>query len=129
MDKLTKFQNQKITFIETQQVKEGVEADLYSFNEDNSKDLAIVRVRADYKTPMQRILKGEKTVEGHLDGEGTLAVTHPSGNTTINKYPNSDKAGVSLGIDDIMQWSASTDLTFYELCWPPYEDGRFENLS
>jgi len=129
MDKLTSFQNQEVTFIETQQVKEGVEADLYSFNKDNSKDLAIVTVKADFKTPMQRILKSEKTVEGYLDGEGTLTVTHPSGDTAINKHPNSDETEVSLEIDDIMQWSASTDLTFYEICWPPYEDGRFENLS
>ncbi len=64
INKLTKFQNKEVTFVETQQVKEGVEADLYSFYEDNSKDLAIVRAKADYKTPMQRILKGEKNHRG-----------------------------------------------------------------
>ena len=30
-----------------------------------------------------------------------------------------------------MQWEASknSNLVFYEVCYPPYQDGRFENLA
>jgi hypothetical protein len=30
-----------------------------------------------------------------------------------------------------MQWFADDDssLTAYEICYPPYEDGRYENIS
>jgi hypothetical protein len=28
-----------------------------------------------------------------------------------------------------MQWTAKTDLIFYEICYPKYEDGRYENLT
>jgi hypothetical protein len=129
MDKLTTFQNQTVTYVETQQVKEGVEADLYTFNDDASKDLAIVRVAAGHKTPLQRVLKGEKTVEGYLGGTATLTVTHPDESQSISAYPGSTETEAVVAINDTMQWSANTYLTFYEICWPPYEDGRFENLN
>lgn len=129
MNKLTTFQNQAVTYVETQQVKEGVEADLYTFNGDASKDLAIVRVAAGHKTPLQRILKGEKTIEGYLDGQATLMVTHPDNTQSVVIYPGSVELETSVAVNDTMQWSADTGLTFYEICWPPYEDGRFENIS
>jgi hypothetical protein len=30
-----------------------------------------------------------------------------------------------------MQWYANgnSDLVFYEVCWPPYADGRFEDIA
>jgi hypothetical protein len=129
MSKLTTFLNQAVTYVETLQVKEGVEADTYSFNDDASKDLAIVRVAAGYKTPLQRIVKGEKTSEGYLEGKGTLGITHPDGKHSVNTYPDSPETEVSVAVNDTMQWSADMNLTFYEICWPPYEDGRFEDLG
>lgn len=129
MDKLVIFQNQAVTYIETQQVKEGVEADLYTFDDDSSKDLAIVRVAAGHKTPLQRVVKGEKTIEGYLGGQGSLAVTRPDNTQVVVSYPGNVEPETSVAANDTMQWSAITDLTFYEICWPPYEDGRFENLS
>lgn len=129
MVKLKSFQGQTVIFTETVKVKEGVEADIYTFSNDTSKDLAIVRVTVGYKTPLQRILKGEKTIEGFLSGKGTLAVRHPNETQDVFTYPDSSQTEVTVRMGDIMHWSADTDLTFYEICWPPYEDGRFEDLS
>lgn len=37
---------------------------------------------------------------------------------------------VVVKVDQVMQWHANgySDLIFYEICEPPYQDGRFENL-
>lgn len=129
MERLTNFKNEAITFIETQQVKEGVEADIYTFDNDSSKDLAMVRVMAGKITPLQRILKGEKTIEGFLEGTGTLTITDSMGKQSVHRFPEQVETEVTLTINNTMQWHADSDLTFYEICWPPYEDGRFQNLS
>lgn len=122
----------KITFVETQAVKEGVTADLYTFDGDTSKDLAIVHVTADHKTPLQRILKGTKTIEGYMSGKGSLTVIAQDElekkydfTENTNNNPNTE---IEVHIGELMQWSAKTNLTFYEICEPPYEDGRFEDL-
>ncbi|HEX8227016.1 MAG TPA: hypothetical protein VF572_04070 [Candidatus Saccharimonadales bacterium] len=129
MDTLNAFHGQAIKYVETQDVSEGVEADLYTFDNDNSRDLAIVRVAASHKTPLQRILKGKKTVEGYMEGRGSLSLMHSDGSQIVRAYPDSEMTETIVEINDIMQWSAETNLTFYEICWPPYEDGRFENLT
>jgi hypothetical protein len=37
---------------------------------------------------------------------------------------------VIVKVGETMQWvAAESGLTFYEICEPPYIDGRFENLS
>lgn len=131
-NKLTSFtrngMTHKVRFVETQTVKDGVTCDIYTFPEDSTCDLAIVHVAAGNKTPLQRIRAGEKTVEGFMSGTGTLAVTNASGKSVTFTFPG-DLHEVELHIGDLMQWSADTDLTFYEICYPPYVDGRFENLE
>ena len=47
-----------VTYVETMQVKDGVSCDVYTFDNDNSKDLAIVTVDKGSKTPLQKIQKG-----------------------------------------------------------------------
>ena len=122
-------QNLSAEYVETQQVNEGVECDIYSFPDDRTKDLAIVRVSAGYKTPLQRVQKGVKTSEGFLSGRGVLIVTSKDGVENEYYYPNSDGVNeVVVAQGETMQWSASDNLTFYEVCDPPYEDGRFENI-
>src|SRR5438045_183293 len=74
MKPLATFKNRHVTFVETMHVKDGVECDVYSFVGDDAEDLAIVRVTRGFKTPLQKILQGEKTVEGYLEGKGTLTV-------------------------------------------------------
>jgi hypothetical protein len=125
--------NTTIRFIETLQVKVGVECDTYAFEVDSSKDLAIVRVKMGFKTPLQRVMKGERTVEGFLSGAGTLVVWATDGAAKTYDFKpgdGTDKTGVEVAKGQLMQWSADKDedLVFYEICEPPYEDGRFEDL-
>ncbi len=123
----------QITHVETQTVKEGVLADLYTFDNDTTKDLAVVHVAKGHKTPLQRILKGAKTIEGYMSGVGSLTVTTQDGSQKRYAFAENTDSNPSVEtevhIGELMQWSADTDLTFYEICEPPYEDGRFEDLA
>ena len=133
-DKLTKFslgdEVVPVHFVETQIVKEGVECDIYLFSNDASKDLAIVRVSRGHKTPLQRVLLGDKTVEGLYSGKGTLTVCSDDNSTTRYSLSGSDSDEIVVKVGQTMQWYADgdTDLVFYEICEPPYADGRFEDL-
>jgi hypothetical protein len=133
-EKLTQFNvgdhSQAVQFVETQTVKEGVECDIYTFDGDSTRDLAIVRVLKGFKTPLQRILLGDKTIEGFMSGNGTLTVREAD-DTEQTFTPKTPGDEVVVGVGQIMQWHANgdSDLTFYEICEPPYEDGRFENIG
>ena len=132
-EKLTIFNigsySEHVSFIETQQVKNGVECDIYKFTDDDTKDLAIVRVQTGCKTPLQKILSGTTTIEGFISGSGTLSVNDGS-NTKTHTFTNDDTGKeIVLGVGQTMQWTAENSLVFYEICSPPYEDGRFQNLS
>ncbi len=116
-----------IIFIERTQVKEGVVCDVYKYKDDESKDLGVATVQKGFHTPKQRILKGEKTLEIFKSGKGILHVTRKEGLQETYKFP-SDIPTVELYVGDIMQWSAEEDLVFHEICYPPYEEGRFMNL-
>ena len=122
--------NSAITFIETQQVKEGVTCDLYQFNADETKDLAIVKVSKGYKTPLQRVLHGSLTIEGYVSGHGTLIVRNKDGKEYLyNCDETSERVEIEVVVGQTMQWEATdTNLVFYEVCSPPYKDGRFENI-
>jgi uncharacterized protein len=124
--------NRKISYRETTQVTAGVERDVYSFDNDNSEDLAIVRVNACASTPRQKILTGTATIEGFVRGAGILTVETAEGTKKSYDYPTpKDSSAITLEIGDIMQWSSADDssLVFYEIYRPSYADGRFENLS
>jgi len=111
-------------------VKEGVECDVYEFLNDATQDLAIVRVRSGCKTPLQRILLGTKTIEGYVSGEAKLVVTRGDGTTQMFKFGTEEvNDPVIVNVGDIMQWESISDLIFFEICEPPYEDGRYENLA
>ena len=94
----------------------------------SSKDLGIVRIRQGSQTPKQFILKGDKTVECFLWGEAELSVTRDSSDDSMYAY-NDGSYGVDmvLGAGDKMQWSAIQDTVCCEICYPPYEDGRFQD--
>lgn len=129
--KLHTFQESPVTYIETMQVKDGVECDTYSFDGDGTKDLAIVRVAKGSKTPLQKVLLGNKTIEGFVGGKGTLIIRQEDGTAQSYHFDEADASqvkSVEVKVGQIMQWSADTNLTFYEICNPPYQDGRFENL-
>jgi len=122
---------QPVSFVETITVKDGVECDTYTFDEDPSRDLAVVRVLCAHKTPLQRVVDGVRTTEGYINGEGTLRVASQDGEVRVYEFgPGCENRPVDVGVGDVMQWEAYgvTDLTFFEVCVPPYEDGRFEDL-
>lgn len=127
--KLVTFRGESVEFLETQIVKDGVTCDVYSFIGDNTKDLAIIRIKQGMQTPKQLILKGDKTIEGFLVGKADLTFSRTAQNETIYGYSD-DSYGVdtALGIGDTMQWYASEDSVIYEICYPPYQDGRFKEL-
>ena len=131
--KLFDFEGQKlnVNFIESMEVTTGVTCDVYEFEGDKSKDLGIVEVQPGCKTPLQRILDGEKTIEGYVSGKGTLTITKPTGKRETYTVGNSKAPFYkTVTIGELMQWQSSPDskLIFYEICYPPYKDGRFQNL-
>ena len=130
-EKLTIFDGQKVSFVETMKVKEGVTCDVYSFDSDDSRDLGIVTVLMGNKTPFQKILLGDKTIEGFISGAGILTIQNESEEIQKYEFPNiTSPQEVEVKVGELMQWEADsrTDLMFYEVCYPPYKDGRYENF-
>ncbi len=132
-EKLSNFGQEQalVSFMKSMTVKEGVECDVYSFDADSSKDLAVVSVSKGAKTPLQRVLSGVTTTEGFLSGKGTLSVESPDGTVETFEFDEQNQGeAVQVEIGQIMQWTADpeSELVFYEICDPPYEDGRYENL-
>ena len=123
-----------VSFIETIPVTEGVKCDTYSFDDDPlSKDLAIVTVAPGAKTPLQRVMSGVTTTEGFVSGRGTLIVKAPDGQEARFPFDDQDPSGIAevlVQVGQTMRWTADPDseLVFYEVCEPPYKDGRFQDL-
>lgn len=119
--------------METIQVASGVSCDTYSFTNDKSKDLALIHIKPGCKTPLQKVLKGEKTVEGYLSGNGRLVVIgkNETEDCFICNSKSPKPAPVTVSIGEIMQWQADNDspLEAFEICYPPYKEGRFENIT
>ena len=124
---------QPISFVETTKVATGVECDVYTFDGDNSKDLGVIRIEPGFKTPLQRVLKGNRTIEGYVSGKGRLVIAKPDGTQEKHSVDNNTQKPfvVAVAIGEKMQWQADKDspLVAYEICFPPYEDGRYENLQ
>lgn len=136
-EKLSSFRHDdvvwQVSFVETMKVKDGVICEVYAFEGDKSRDLAIIHVEPSHTTPRQRVLKGNKTIEGFVSGNGSLII-EGAGESAV-RYEFDDENGessdsVSVELGQIMQWQAGeAGLVFYEICEPPYEDGRFENIA
>lgn len=124
---------QPISFIERTRVTDGVECDVYAFDGDKTKDLGIIRIKPGSKTPLQKVLKGDRTIEGDISGKGKLTITKADGTQQI--YNANDETRepivVTVAVGELMQWEAdvNSDLKVYEICFPPYEDGRYENIK
>ena len=124
-------ERQDVTYIETQTVKDGVECDIYEFASDKPQDLAIVRVTKGFKTPLQQVVGGIKTVEAFIEGTRILTVRSNAGKTKKYNFGlNSSNESVEVGVGEVMQWTADkdSDLVFSEICTPPYQDGRVKDL-
>jgi hypothetical protein len=119
-----------VTYIESLFIKDGVECDVYKFDDDDTRDLGIVKVAKGSSTPLQRVLSGDLTVEGHLSGDGVLVVARANGNKEHYSFTDGKPARpIEVNRGDTMQWTAREDLVFYEVCEPPYQDGRFLDVN
>jgi len=118
---------QLVSFMETLDVADGVACDVYTFDGDTTKDLGMIRIEPGRKTPLQKVLKGDKTVEGYISGKGKLKITKPNGKQVVYTEP----FAITVAVGELMQWEADpdSDLSVYEICYPPYEDGRFQNTE
>ena len=114
-------------------VTDGVDCDIYAFFGDTSKDLGIIRISLGKKTPLQKVLKGDRTIEGYISGQGKLTITKFDATKQVHVADNKSKEPivVTVGVGELMQWEAdnNSDLVAYEICFPPYEDGRYENIG
>ena len=126
-------QSQKILFIETLNVQPGVTCDVYTFVGDTTKDLGIITILPGHKTPLQKVLSGDRTIEGYISGKGTLVITGRDGQVETFEADDSKHMHpvVTVMIGEIMQWHADphTELQAYEICYPPYVDGRYKNVE
>lgn len=125
--------NQKISFVESLHVTEGVVCDVYTFDGDTSKDLGIIKISPGSSTPLQKVLKGKNTIEGYIRGNGQLEITQPDGKKKTYSVSGETKLpfSIEVKIGELMQWHAeeNSKLVAYEICIPPYEDGRYENVT
>lgn len=121
---------QYVQYTGTVEVADGVRCTTYAVKDDTSVDLAIVTVEPGHKTPRQRVLRGEVTIEGYFKGEGTLTMESPDGVVESIEFGiGRDVSSREVKVGEIMQWVAGEQgLVFYEVCRPPFAEGRFENL-
>ena len=119
---------EEIIFVESSKVKEGVTCDVYRYAGDDSKDLGIVKVIKGFQTPKQEVLKGLQTLEIFHSGKGQLSIVKKDGSTHNYSFPG-DINEVQVEIGEVMQWTAEEHLVFHEVCFPPYEEGRFKNFE
>lgn len=128
------FQEQPLRseYLETMNVAPGVICDVYIHPDTKERDLGIITIDPGAKTPLQRVLTGDLTIEGYLDGEGTLTITHTDGTQSLFELdPSLEGFCFSVEVGELMQYQAAKNshLKVFEVCFPPYADGRFENQS
>lgn len=134
MDRLTSFDFEgktiPVNYRFTEVVAEGVECDVYRFVGDGDKDLGIIRIRGEM-TPEQEVVEGDRTIEKFRSGAGRLKVKRSDGWVELYEFGGKSHATVSVNVQvgDEMQWfsSVGAHLTASEVCFPPYEEGRFIN--
>ena len=80
--------SQQVEFVEALDVAEGVKCDSYKFVGDKTKDLGVIKIGPGSKTPLQKVLKGDRTIEGFVSGEGKLIIQRADGLNEV--YPVSD---------------------------------------
>lgn len=124
---------QVVFFVETTHVADGVDCDVYKFDGDSAKDLGIIRITPGSKTHLQKVLKGDRTIEGYVSGKGKLTITKTDGKQEVYTLGEETKEpfSVTVGIGELMQWEADKEfsLVAYEVCFPPYEEGRYEDIK
>lgn len=124
--------NLKTRFEERSEVVAGVVCDVYSHPENSAQDLGVIIIQPGMKTPLQKVLRGDKTIEGYISGKGKLTITHVNGDvSTFEVFPEKKDFAYEVLVGELMQWQAASDsiLEVFEVCFPPYQDGRFQNIE
>lgn len=121
----------EVEHVDMHEILPDVYVDLYRFVGNSTCDLARVEVVRGAKTPLYLLVDGERTIERYQSGTGTLEVIENDGWRTVHHFPKDDGSrDVVIEIGETIQWHATgSDLVYDELCWPPYEAGRFENIG
>lgn len=115
------------------EVAEGVTCYSYKIGEREDCDLGVVFMEAGASTPLQLVKSGDRTIERHFWGKGKLIINEGKEVECIYEVEGKAPCGVEVEITvgKTMQWIADPDgpgLVFCEICFPPYEEGRFMNL-
>ncbi len=120
-------QDRSVEYVESLDIKDGVICHVYRFAGETAYDLGIVEVAPGVSTPLQQVVERfSTTVEGLLEGSGNLFVEAEGGNT----FQVGNPLTTTVYCGNRMQWDAGEEgLTFFEICHPPYEEGRFENIT
>lgn len=122
-----------VSFKERNDIIDGVVCDVYSFVGDDRKDLGIINIKAGKKTPLQKVLSGDRTIEGYLSGKGKLTIVKKNGGAIVYEFDGKTELTkiIPVSVGEIMQWEAdeNSELIVSEIRYPPYEDGRFENIK
>jgi len=122
-----------VTFVETQKVKEGVTCDIYTIDGDSTKDLAVIEIQPGFRSPRQKVMKGTRTIQRFISGTAYLYVNGLDGSEHTRFFASKEARqnnDVEVRVGEIMQWSSLGPdlLAYYEICEPPFEKGRFEDL-
>jgi hypothetical protein len=121
----------KVIFQESVQVVPGVVCDVYLHPETNERDLGIINIEPGKKTPPQKVSGGDQTIEGYVSGKGTLTIIHVDGTRSVF-HVDATSEGFSqiIEVGEIMQWRSDDNekLVAFEICYPPYAPGRYEDL-
>lgn len=118
-----------VTLIETLDVQEWVECDVYEFTNDITKDLWIVRLSKGIASPRQLIVWWEKTVLWYMSGSWKFVLETEQWKFEYKMRPDV-KFQIVIYKWEKMQWIADMDseLMYYEVYLPPYKDGRYLDL-
>ena len=124
-------QQSSIVFITSVNVTTGVRCDVYEILGDPTKDVGKIYIDPNCRTPLQKVLNGDRTIEGHISGQGSLTIIKPDGEKDVYSVAEQG-CGFSqeVKVGELMQWRADLDseLVVCEICYPPYQDGRYENI-
>lgn len=107
-----------ITYLNSVHVSDGVDSDIYTFIDDNSQVLSIVKVKHGFKSPKEKIESHNKVIEGFLKGRGTLSVTFEDGNKNEYYFENEGyNKVIELEDGQSVQWTApkNDDLVYYKI--------------
>ncbi len=119
-------------YVRTDIISPGVTCEVYLDPTTGKRDYGKVTVEPGYKTPKQKVLSGEETIECYFSDKGRLTIIHTDGTTSIFDLDAKDEGFAhTVYIGEIMQWQADPNepIVFLEICYPPFTDDRFENID